>query len=141
MAYTDGASIEQKTAYALLRLAVGVDFCGHGFVRILHGNAVFAQWMVKQMAETPLPSGFVYGFGWVLPFVEVLLGLLLVAGLWTRQVVVAGALLMLMLMVGISFRQDWSTIALQLFYSFLFSVLLFLRGRYDASWVELVHRG
>ena len=77
-------SWEQRMAYVLLRVAMGVDFLGHGTIRLLHGNVAFAQGMVKQMTETPLPSAFVYGFGWILPFVEFAIGVLLVAGLWTR---------------------------------------------------------
>ncbi|MEO6802970.1 MAG: DoxX family membrane protein [Granulicella sp.] len=134
-------SVEQKMAYVLLRVAMGVDFLGHGFIRLLHGSGVFAQWMLQQMSGTPLPAGFVYGFGLILPPIEALVGLLLLAGLLTRQVVIAGSLVMLALMFGTALRQDWSTVALQLFYSFLFAVLLFLRERYDASWPSLMRRG
>jgi thiosulfate dehydrogenase [quinone] large subunit len=134
-------SVEQRMAYVPLRVAMGVDFLGHGFVRLLHGSGMFAQGMLKTMADTPLPAGFVYGFGLLLPTFEALIGLLLLAGLLTRQVVIAGSLLMLALMFGTSLRQDWSSVALQLFYSFLFAVLLFLRERYDASWPSLMRRG
>jgi thiosulfate dehydrogenase [quinone] large subunit len=137
----ESVSVEQKMAYVLLRVAMGVDFLGHGFARLLHGSGAFAQWMLKQMAGTPLPVGFVYGFGLILPPLEALLGLLLLAGLLTRHVVIAGSLLMLALMTGTALRQDWSSVALQLFYSFLFAVLLFLRERYDASWPSLMRRG
>jgi thiosulfate dehydrogenase [quinone] large subunit len=135
------ASTEQKMAYVLLRVALGIDFLGHGFTRLLHGSGAFAQWMLKQMAGTPMPAGFVYGFGLILPPLEAIVGLLLLAGLLTRQVIILGALLMLCLMTGTALRQDWSTVALQLFYSLLFSILLFLRERYDASWPSLLRRG
>ena len=131
---------EQKVAYVLLRVALGVDFLGHGTIRLLHGNALFAQGMVKQMADTPLPSAMVYGFGWVLPFVEFGIGLLLVTGVWTRWVLLVGALLMIMLMAGVTLKQDWAVAGLQLTYSFLFSLLLFLRGRYDMSWAGVFAR-
>ena len=131
---------EQRIAYVLLRIALGVNFLGHGTIRLLHGNAVFAQGMVKQMADTPLPYALVYGFGWVLPILEFGIGLLLIAGVWTRWVLVFGALLMISLMAGVTLKQDWAVAGLQLTYSFLFSLLLFLREKYDMSWLEVFGR-
>jgi thiosulfate dehydrogenase [quinone] large subunit len=134
----NGASSDQRIAYVLLRLALGVDFLGHGSIRLLHGNAAFAQWMVKHMAEAPLPSAFVYGFGWLLPFLEAALGLLLIAGLLTRWALIAGSLLMISLLVGVALMQDWAMAGLQLSYCLIFSILLFLRARDDATWPALL---
>ncbi|HEY0263661.1 MAG TPA: DoxX family protein [Granulicella sp.] len=137
-ASTETELIEQRIAYVLLRVALGVDFLGHGGVRLMHGSATFAQWMVKTMSTTPLPEAFVYSFGLVLPTIEAILGVLLLAGIATRWVATIGSLLILALMFGTALRQDWQGVALQLFYSLLFSILLFLRRRYDAGWMELI---
>ena len=131
------AQADRHLAYALLRATMGINFLGHGFIRLLHGNAAFAQNMVKQMAETPLPAWFVYPFGWTLPLIELTLGLLLLIGVFTRQALIAGALLMMALMVGVTLRQDWNTAGSQLLYSLIFSALLFARARYDRSWLDL----
>jgi thiosulfate dehydrogenase [quinone] large subunit len=134
------AAFEKRLAYVLLRLMLGLDFLGHGGVRLMHGDGAFAAGMVKQMADTPLPAGLVHGFGVVLPFVELTIGLLLVLGLLTREALVLGSIAMLSLMFGTVLRQDWSTAGLQLNYSVVFSLLLFLRAGYDAGWLELVRR-
>jgi thiosulfate dehydrogenase [quinone] large subunit len=131
---------EKRLAYVLLRMMLGLDFLGHGGVRLLHGDGAFAAGMVKLMADTPLPPVLVHGFGLVLPFVELTVGLLLVLGVLTREALVLGSVVMLSLMFGTVLRQDWSTAGLQLNYSVVFSLLLFLRAGYDAGWVELVRR-
>jgi thiosulfate dehydrogenase [quinone] large subunit len=129
---------ERRLAYVLLRVSLGMDFLGHGAVRLLHGVGAFAAGMVKQMAETPLPAGFVHGFGLVLPVVELTLGVALLLGLLTRWALIGGALLMLVLMFGVTLRQDWATAGMQLIYCFLFALLLFLRAEYDAGWPDVL---
>jgi thiosulfate dehydrogenase [quinone] large subunit len=125
---------ERRLAYVLLRLMLGLDFLGHGGVRLMHGDGVFAAGMVKMMADTPLPGGLVHVFGLVLPFVELTVGLLLVLGVMTREALILGSVVMLSLMFGTVLRQDWNTAGLQLNYSVVFSLLLFLRASYDTSW-------
>lgn len=132
---------DRRAAYGLLRVTLGVDLLGHGFIRLLHGDMAFARGMVKQMAETPLPASFVYGFGLVLPPVELALGVLLVLGVLTRWSLLAGAALMMALMVGITLKQDWATAGTQLLYSLVFFVLLCGRARYNPNWSDLWKRG
>lgn len=129
---------ERRLAYALLRLIVGVNFLGHGFIRVFHGLTAFAQGLVKSMAEAPLPAAFVLGFGYCVPCVELAIGVLLVLGLWTRWALVGASLLMAALMVGVTLKQDWSTAGVQLGYGLVLFVLLFLRAGYEASWRELL---
>jgi uncharacterized membrane protein YphA (DoxX/SURF4 family) len=47
-----------------------------------------------------LPSWFVYSFGLIRPLVEVLIGIALVLGLFTRWALLAGSLLMSILIFG-----------------------------------------
>ena len=129
---------ERKLAYGLLRVTLGIDFSGHGVARLLHGDGAFAAGMVTMMAETPLPAGLVYGFGLVVPWGELGLGRLLIAGVWTRGALVGGAVLMMALMLGITLKQDWETAGLQLGYAVVLAGLLFLRERYDAGWLEML---
>ena len=62
-------------AYALLRIALGVNFAGHGLIRIHNGVGAFASTTAEHMAKSPLPHGFFLGFGYAIPFIEALLGL------------------------------------------------------------------
>lgn len=133
---------ERRWAYVLFRVAIGIDFFGHGFIRVYHGTGVFAAWMVGTMAGTPLlPVWFVHGFGYFVPWLEVTVGLMMLLALRTRVALTGAMLLMLCLMAGTALKQDWGAESLQLGYTFYLAVLLFLRPEYDADWPTLLGSG
>lgn len=134
------ATSERRQAYVLLRLIAGLDFFGHGAARIFTGSHLpgFAEGMVKSMASTPLPEALVRVTGYTVPCVELLIGVLLIAGLFTRFALTLALLLMAVLMFGITLKQDWSTAGLQFTYGFLLAVLLFGRSAYDTPWHKLL---
>ena len=117
---------DKAIAYGLLRVALGVNFLGHGSFRILSGVGAFAAATADHMTKSPLPHGFVLGFGYVIPFVELVLGILLILGLVTRVALMVGAVFMMMLTVGVTSNQQWDVAGQQLVYSLIFSGLLFL---------------
>jgi thiosulfate dehydrogenase (quinone) large subunit len=111
-------------AYGTFRFALGVVELMHGLVRlpILAG---FAASMAKQFEGTMLPGWFVYSFGSVLPFLEGLIGLALILGVFTRWTLAAASLLMSILIFGTCLRSDWTTVGLQMIYVIAFFVALF----------------
>jgi thiosulfate dehydrogenase (quinone) large subunit len=126
---------DERIAYALLRIAVGVNLMMHGVSRLLAGPGEFAAKLVMQFAHAPLPGWSVWAFGLVLPAIEGLLGLLLLIGLRTRAVLVAGSLLIMVLTFGSALVQDWSAASIQLTYAAIYAALLFLR-RYNGWSVD-----
>ena len=114
---------DRSAAYAILRLALGVNMLLHGLVRLPH-MAAFVNGMATQFQATVLPGFAVKSFGWVLPFAEGLIGLLLVLGWRTRQALVAGGLVMAALIAGTSLRSDWPTVGIQMVYSAIYYLLL-----------------
>lgn len=118
---------DKPMAYALLRAALGVNFAGHGLIRIYNGVGVFAQGTAEHLLKSPLPHGVVLGFGYVIPWVEAVLGVLLILGLGTRVALVVGAVFMMALTVGVTSNQQWDVAGEQLLYSLIFFALLFLR--------------
>ena len=132
-------SRDQKLAYLLLRLTAGLDFFGHGFARIFTGSHLggFAHWMVGDMAKSPLPATLVLATGYVVPCVELLIGVLLLTGLATRFALILAMLLLLVLMFGITMKQDWNVAGQQLLYGLVLAVLLSGRERLDLSWPAL----
>ena len=133
---TSPPPVEQRHAYVLLRVLTGLDFFGHGFARIFTGTHLsgFAQGMVKSMAASPLPPSLTLATGYVIPWVELLVGILLLLGLFTRFALTIAFLLMFVLMFGITMKQDWATAGSQLVYGLVLFVLLFARRQYDLSW-------
>ena len=113
-------------AYAIMRLALGINFFGHGFFRILSGVGAFAAHTAETMSKGPLPHALTLPFGYVIPFVEVTLGVLLVLGLATRYTLIAGGLFMVALTFGTASIQNWTGAGDQLVYSAVFFFLLWL---------------
>ena len=127
----DGAqdwSSDASVAYALLRLTMGVNIGFRGLVRIMHGTGGFAAGLLKQFEATPLSAGLVSPYAHALPYVETVLGVLLILGLWTRPVLVLSALMMTSLTFGTMFTENFTNAWLQLTYAGFFFLLLALRS-------------
>lgn len=137
-----GESRDQRLAYVLLRLITGVNFFGHGFARIFTGTHLggFAHWMVGDMARAPLPAGLVLATGYVVPCVELAVGVLLLVGLATRYALIVAMLLIMLLMFGITMKQEWNVAGQQLLYGLVLAVLLYGRAQLDRSWPALFRR-
>jgi thiosulfate dehydrogenase [quinone] large subunit len=113
-----------RQAYVLLRLALGMSLFLHGATRIGAGPDKFAQTVVHDFQATPLPAGLVHAYALILPFVEGLVGLLLLLGWLTQGALVLGGLTMVSLIFGTALRSEWNTIGLQLIYAVVIYLLL-----------------
>ena len=111
-------------AYLLLRLMIGMNIFIHGVSRILGGPSAFAHSLIAPFQKTLLPNWAVLGFGLVLPWLEAILGLLVLIGLRTRLALIAGSILLIVLTFGSTLRQDWESAGLQLIYAAIYAVLL-----------------
>lgn len=116
-------SLDRKLAYLMLRFTLGLAILMHGIVRLPHFRA-FADGMVKQFAETVLPAAVVRPFALSLVLAEVIIGLLLLLGLWTRWSLLLGAALISALVFGTALRSDWDTLAIQILYALIYAALL-----------------
>lgn len=119
---------DASIAYAIFRFTFGVNIAFRGIVRIANGLDVFAGDLVKQFAATAFPVGAVDAFGHVVPWVETIVGILLILGLWTRGALIIGGLMMASLTFGAMFLQNFNLAWLQLTYAMAFFALLALRS-------------
>lgn len=119
----------QSRTYFLARLPIGMSFLGHGLARIPRLSE-FANGMVGGFTGTWLPQTLVLVFGYILPIVELLLGLALLAGVAMRKSSAFGVILMCVLIFGSSLQASWSSVATQMFYGLYFS-LLYLFADYN----------
>jgi thiosulfate dehydrogenase [quinone] large subunit len=117
---------DKSLAYALLRIALGVNFAGHGLIRIYNGVGSFAASTAEHLAKSPLPHSITLGFSFAIPFLEAILGLTLILGVFTRIALVCGALFMMALTIGVTSNQQWDIASQQLLYSIIFFLLLYL---------------
>lgn len=111
-------------AFLLLRLAIGASMLGHGLVR-LPKLAAFSAWMTGQFGKSMLPSALIKPFSYVLPLAELLIGILLVCGLFTRVSLIGGGVVMVMLIFGTSMIENWEAIPSQLIHAAFFVGLLY----------------
>lgn len=115
--------MNRNTAYFFLRLSMGINFLGHGLVRLTKLQG-FADGMVKGFEKSWLPQLFVHMFSIALPFLEFSIGLLLIIGFKTRIATMAGASLIILLLFGSSTVENWEAMGIQMIYAGLFYILI-----------------
>lgn len=131
-----------QIAYALFRIALGLDMFLHGAMRLLPspanpGVSNLSGWVettVKLFDNSFLPTALVRSFLYFLPFPEVVIGALLIAGFLTRQALVAGSIVILILIFGTGTRQDWTVIGSQMLYALYYYLML---ARLDDNWLAV----
>jgi thiosulfate dehydrogenase [quinone] large subunit len=116
---------DKSLAYALLRIAFGVNFAGHGLIRLYNGVGVFAHTTQEHLAKSPLPQSLTLGVSYAIPFVEAVLGLTLILGVFTRISLLCGAVFMMALTLGVTANQQWDVASQQLVYCVVFFLLLY----------------
>lgn len=111
------------TVFLLLRLAIAISMLGHGLVRVPKLQ-VFSQWMMASFEKSMLPKVLTLPFSYILPIAELIIGVLLLTGLFTRTVSVIGAVVMLMLIFGTAMIEHWDAIPVQMIHLLFFAALI-----------------
>lgn len=114
----------KKAGYFLLRLALGSVFLLYGVNKLQAGVGATIDQMGRQFDRTFLPSIAVKAFAAVLPFCEVLIGLLVVTGLFTRAALVLAGLVLIALSAGLAVLGNTATVATNLLFLLVVYVLL-----------------
>ena|SRR5688572_16301134 len=116
---------DTSLAYAIFRLTFGINLMFRGVARIfVVGLDTFAAGMMKQFAATWFPSAFLDLFAHTLPWIEMVMGLCIILGLFTRPALVVGGLMMSSLTFGTMWLGDFNLAWLQLTYAIAFFLLL-----------------
>jgi thiosulfate dehydrogenase (quinone) large subunit len=135
------AQTDERIAYGFLRFVLGVNICFHGVSRLFGDHAAFLAYLTHSMTHAALvPKASLPVLAAVLPWVEAIVGLLLLLGLFTRFALIAGSAVMVLLMAGVTLAQDWETAGLQLIYCLTYFALLTLRERNFFSLDTLLRR-
>jgi len=112
----------QNISYLLARLPIGMSMFGHGLIRLTKLQT-FSDGMVKEFNKSILPDWLVLPFSYTLPFLEFLVGILLLLGLFTRLASILGVAIMLALIFGSSTLEQWNNIFTQIIYGAYFALL------------------
>ncbi|HXB07217.1 MAG TPA: DoxX family membrane protein [Puia sp.] len=126
---TPGAS-SARTAFLLARLGIGMSFFGHGLVR-LPKLSTFATHMAVPFRHSILPESLVTLLAYILPFLEFGIGLLLLLGLFTKQALIAGAVIMILLIFGTTAIEQWQNLDSQFLHLAFFAGLLPFVDQYN----------
>ena len=112
---------------AIGRWALGLLFFYNGLGKIMGGVGGFVNgYLVPLFSKTFLPSILVAGYGYVLPFVELTLGILLIIGIFRNAVLFLAGLTLFSLTFGQMLLQQHGVVANNFIYIFLTAILLFL---------------
>lgn len=115
----------RSTAYLLMRATFGTVFLFFGVTKFTRGVGAFAGGMQQRFAGK-LPMLIVAPFGYSLPFLEVLLGTLILLGLFNSISLFCSGLLLMVLTFGMVILGDTPTVANNLIYVLINFVLLYL---------------
>lgn len=115
----------RQLAYALLRITFGILLFFYGLTKFTGGLGGFASGLRERFAEQ-LPAFLVTPFAWILPFAEVILGGLLILGLFTPGVLFVSGLLMTALVFGAVMEPSPGVVANNVLYAVVVFLLLFL---------------
>ncbi|WP_069131203.1 MauE/DoxX family redox-associated membrane protein [Rhodohalobacter halophilus] len=120
----------QKIAYFIFRVTLGVTFAAFGASKIfIQGTGNFAEYMMNQFSGL-LPEFLLIPFVYTLPYAELLLGLMLIAGLFSVFTLTATGLLVVALTFGAVIGVDPATTANNLIYAI---IIFFLLWNMDAN--------
>ena len=115
-----------QLAQLVMRLGLGINILMHGLVRLPKLNAFVAK-TAAGFSDTILPPALTNVFLYVLPFVELASGLLILAGgRFIKWGYFAGGLTIAALLFGTTLKEDWGTAGSQVVYVIAF--YLALRG-------------
>jgi thiosulfate dehydrogenase [quinone] large subunit len=129
----------RETAYALLRVTMGVIFLFYGIGKFISGVGGFVGTMNQQFSGK-LPAFMVMPFAYFIPFAEVTAGLLILLGLFTRAGLVLSGLLLIGLTFGTVMLGQAPSVAHNLQYGLVNFVLLWLSDLNGYSLDRIIDR-
>ena len=117
-------------AFLLLRLGIGTSCFGHGLVRLPKLDK-FSHGVIAEFQHSIIPEALVTAFAYALPFAELIIGLLILLGFFTRHALVAGAVMMILLIFGTTTIEQWNILDTQLVHLLFFAGLLPFVDQYN----------
>jgi thiosulfate dehydrogenase [quinone] large subunit len=126
-----------QVGYAFFRVTLGLNMFLHGFMRIITGLSAWEATQAQLFVNAPLPMPLVHAFLYALPFIETVIGALLILGLFTRETLIAGAIMIFILVFGTGVRQEWGTVGAQMLYVLYYYLMIV---RLEDNWLALDNR-
>ncbi|MCL6218706.1 DoxX family protein [Zunongwangia pacifica] len=112
-----------QLAFLLARITLGINFFLHGFVRIPKLEA-FTNGLTQGFEGTMLPLPLIEMVAYAIPFIEVVLGIFVFLGIFSKKTLAAAAIFIMLLITGCAFKEDWSAIGTQMLYALFIFFLI-----------------
>jgi thiosulfate dehydrogenase (quinone) large subunit len=135
--YMKLASNHALAAATLIRLSLGVLFFFAGLAKVMNYQSS-VQGIIDGASKTWLPLPLLSGFAYLLPYVELILGILLIAGLMTHVAYLGAGLLLITLEFGVILTGQYDTAAHNAFYLFMLAIGWTWVGRNPLSLDHLI---
>ncbi len=132
-----GSPTNLQIGYFLFRVIAGVNLFFHGFMRVLTGVSAWEVPTAALFTDTFLPMPLVHAFLYMIPFIEVALGAMILVGIFTRWALIGGLIFMLVLVFGHTARQNWGGAHTVMHYGLYYWILLALLSQ---NWMSLDNR-
>ena len=118
----------KSAAPALLRWALGLLMLSSGLSKVGNLGGFVDGYLRPAFAQTPLPAWMVAGYGYALPPVEALLGLLLLLGLCRRSALLLNGLTLISLAFGQMLLKNHPTVGTIFAYVLMTALALWMAG-------------
>lgn len=126
----------KQLAYFLAKITLGINFFIHGLVR-LPKLENFAGGVVKGFESSMLPEILVMPIAYVIPFIEMILGTMILLGILSRKALTAAAIFMIILIAGSAFKEDWGAVGTQMLYAlYIFFLIFYLENDVKGFWLK-----
>jgi thiosulfate dehydrogenase [quinone] large subunit len=129
----------REAAYAVLRASLGIVFLVGGIMKIAGGVGNFEAGLEQQF-NGKLPILLLRPFGYALPFAELIVGVLLIFGLFIVPALVISGLELLALIFGTALAGEHPVTAHNVQYALVNFFLLWFAGYNGYSLDRLMHR-
>ena len=116
-------------APAIIRWAMGTLFLVGGIAKLGNLTGFVTGYLVPAFAKTILPEGLVAVYGYALPFVEVILGGMLILGFFRNLALFVSGLTLISLAFGQILLQQHATVANIFVYILMVSAALFMSAQ------------
>jgi thiosulfate dehydrogenase [quinone] large subunit len=113
----------EQLAYLVGRFALGINFLMHGIAR-MDDLSGFANSIASGFEGTLLPVVLAKAYGFFIPVFELVIGLFVLIGFYSRTSLFLGGLFMSTLIFGMAVQENWGTVGSQMIYTLFFFFML-----------------
>ena len=115
---------DKQLAYFFIRILFGINIFIHGGIRLFNLEG-FARAMSAPFEQTFLGQKWALPFAYAIPFIELIIGFLILTGIKYRHALHSFAVLLILLTTGVCILQNWNVASQQLIYALFYFVLIY----------------